>query len=147
MFDKLSEDELHEWRSSELYDALKFDTREAVIDCLKKLDRLDGEFLKIIVQQLESSTSSFRNRFKLVSPRGRPPSLANEPLIRGGILSFYRTCRQNDLSSKQAIFKTEEAYGVKHSLIMKIISEAKDSRVHLFRDFLDLKGVGRSPRL
>jgi hypothetical protein len=56
MFDKLSEEELHEWRSSELYDALKFDTREAVIDCLKKLDRLDGEFLKIIVQGSSKNT-------------------------------------------------------------------------------------------
>jgi hypothetical protein len=125
--DKLSEDESHEWRLCELYDALKYDTREAVIDCLKKLDRLDGEFIKIIVEQLESPTSSFRNRFELVSSRGRPPSLASEPVIMDGILRYYRKCRQNGLSSKQAIFETEKNYGVKRALIMKIVVEAKDA--------------------
>ena len=126
--DKLSEEERHDWRSSELYDALKYGTRDEVIACLKKLDRLDRELLEILVQQLEGSTSSqqkFRNRFRLASPRGRPPSIAMEPLIRDGIRRFYHRCRDDGLSSKQAIFKTEQNYGVKHSLIMQIIGEAK----------------------
>jgi hypothetical protein len=65
--DKLSEEELHDWKSSDLYDALKYGTREEVIACLKKLDRLDRELLEILVQQLEGSTQhNFRNRFHLV---------------------------------------------------------------------------------
>jgi hypothetical protein len=128
--DKLSEDELHERWSSDLYDALKDGTRDEVIDCLKKLDRLDRELLEIVIQQLEGSTSSpreFRNRFQLVSPSGRPPSIAMEPLMRDGIRRFYRKCRENGLSSKEAIFKTEQNYSVKRTSIMKIIGEAKGS--------------------
>jgi hypothetical protein len=127
--DKLSEDELHDWRSSELYDALKYGTREEVIACLKALDRLDRELLEILVQQLEDSTSSqqrFRNRFQLVSPPGKPPSIAMVPLIRDGIRRFYRQCRDDGLTSKQAIFRTEGAYGVKRALIMQIVSEGKE---------------------
>ena len=56
--DKLSEEQFHERRSSDLYEALKDGTREEVIDCLKKLDRLDRELIEILVQQLEGSTSS-----------------------------------------------------------------------------------------
>jgi hypothetical protein len=129
--DKLSEDELHDWRSSALYDALKYDTREEVIVCLKKLDRLDREFLEILIEQLEGSTSpqhKFRNRFQLVSSRGKPPSIAMAPLIRDGIRRFYRKCRDNGLSSKLAIFKTKQNYSVKRALIMKIIGETKDPK-------------------
>ena len=129
--DKLSDDELHERWSSDLYDALKYGTREEVIDCLKKLDRLDRELLEILVQQLEGTTSSpraFRNRFQLASARGRPPSIANEPMIRDGIRRFYRQCLENGLSSKKAIFETEQNYSVKSSLIMEIIGEAKGAQ-------------------
>jgi hypothetical protein len=73
---KLSEDEFHDQRSLELYDALQYGTRDEVISWLKTLDRLDREFLKILIQQLEGSTASqqkFRNRFRLVSPPGKPP--------------------------------------------------------------------------
>ena len=129
--DELSEEEQHDWRSSALYDALKYDTREEVIVCLKKLDRLDRELLEILIQQLEGSTSpqhKFRNRFQLVGSRGRPPSIAIVPLIRDGIRRFYRKCRDDGLSSKNALFKTEEKYSVKQSLIMEIISETKDPK-------------------
>jgi hypothetical protein len=128
--DPLSEDELHDWWSSALLDALKYGTRDEVITCLKKLDRLDRELLEIVVQQLEGSKSvrrEFRNRFQLASPRGRPPSIAAEPLIRDGIRRFYRQCREKGLSSKVAVFETEKNYSVRRALIMKIISEGKDS--------------------
>ena len=125
---KLSEDELHDRRSFEFYDALKYGDREEVIACLKKLDRLDHELLQILIQQLEGSASSqqeFRNRFRLVSPRGRPASIAVVPLIRNGIREFYRQRRDAGVSSKQAIFETEEKYGVKRALIMQIVKEGK----------------------
>jgi hypothetical protein len=124
--DKLSEEGLHDERSWELYDALQYGDRQEVIDCLKKLDRLDGKILQILVGQLEGSTSSqqgFRNRFRLVSPPGRPPSIAGVPLIRDGIRRTYRQGRDAGLSHKDAILRTEQAYDIKRALIMKIVSE------------------------
>ena len=103
-----------------------YDTSEEVIECLKKLDRLDREFIEIIIQQLESpNTSECYTRFQLVSRPGRRPSIAMAPLIKSGIRRFYHKCIGDGLSSKQAVFKTHEAYGVGRTTIMNIVSEAK----------------------
>jgi hypothetical protein len=123
------EEELHEIRTWELYDALMYDTSEEVIECLKKLDRLDREFIEILIQQLESpKTSKFYTRFQLVSRPGRRPSIAMVPLIRNGILKFYHKCINDGLSSKKADFKTQGGYGVKHATTMNIVSEAKKTK-------------------
>jgi hypothetical protein len=82
---KLTEDQLHEQRSDELIDALQYDTPDAVLACLRKLDRLDGLAFQVVLQQLEGTAFlkvKFRNRIKIVAPRGRPPSLAKEPAMR-----------------------------------------------------------------
>lgn len=127
MFDKLSEEELHDWRTSEFVEALMYDTGEEIIARLKKLDRLDRNVLEIIIQQLESpTTSKSHTRFRLVSRPGRRPSIAMVPLIRDGILRFYRKCLKDGLSSKQAIFKTHQNYDIRRTVIMNIVSEAKD---------------------
>ena len=128
MLDKPSEEELHDWRTSEFVDALMYDTRKEVIACLKKLDRLDRDVLEILIQQLENpTTSKFHTRFRLVSRPGRRPSIARVPLIRDGILRFYRKCLKDGMVSKEAIFKTQQAYGVRRTVIMNIVSEAKDA--------------------
>jgi hypothetical protein len=129
--DKMTDEEIHEWRSSELYDALKYGTRDEVIDCLKQLDSLDGELLEILVEQLDGSTSSqkiYRNSFQLVAAPGRPPSIASVPLIREGIFQYYRKCREKGMSSKEAVFATEEKYAIKRTLIMQVVREAKGSQ-------------------
>jgi hypothetical protein len=125
-FDKMSDDEVHEWQSFEFLDALQYGTQEEVIACLKKLDRLDREYIEILVQQLEDSTPphwKFYNKFRLVSAPGKPPSIAAIPLIRQGIRRYYRKCMKNGGSSKQAVFEIEKMYQIKRTLIMQIISE------------------------
>ena len=131
MFNKMTEEELNEWRLNEFYDALKYGTREEVIECLKMLESLNREYIEILVQQLENSTppqQKFLNTFRLVSPRGKPPSIAAMPPIRDSIFRYYRQCREKGLSYKQAIFETEKKYEIKRTLIMKIVSEAKLSQ-------------------
>ncbi len=123
------EEEQHEFRTWELYDALMYDTREEVIECLKNVDRLDREFIEILIQQLERpDTSDVYTRFQLVSRPGRRPSIAMAPLIRSGILRFYNKCIEGGLSSKEAVFETYKGYGVGRTTIMNIVSEAKKTQ-------------------
>ena len=86
MTDEPSEEQLHQWRSDEFVDALLYaPTPKEVIDCLKKLDRLDGEPFRILVQQLDGSIATkptFRNRFQIV---GSPGSL--QCLLRTNLLA------------------------------------------------------------
>jgi hypothetical protein len=122
-----NEDDLHRWASDDLQDALLFGTPETVLVCLKRLDRLDGEPLKILVQQLEGSVPQkrFRNRFQLVRRPGKPPSIADEPAARGFIAACYLRFRKRGLARKKALFETAELWGIKTTTITGILAEAK----------------------
>ena len=128
MTHKPSEDQIHQWRSDELVDLLLYaPTPKEVIDCLKTLDRLDGEPFRILIQQLDGTIPQkpkFRNRFQIVGSPGKPPvSIAHEPVGQRIIRQDYSRLREKGTSSKQALFLIAEKFDIKRSAILKILRE------------------------
>lgn len=68
MTDQPNENDVHREASEELEDAMLHLSIPEVLKCLKRLDRLDGEPLRILVGQLDGSIpqQKFRNRFQRV---------------------------------------------------------------------------------
>ena len=123
-----NEEDIHREACEELEDALLFLTPEDVVACLKRLDRLDGEPLRILVGQLDGSIAKqkFRNRFQLVQARGRPPSLANEPAMRVAIPGHFKRLLKRGLNRKTAISRVCEDYELGKTAVEKILAEAKE---------------------
>jgi hypothetical protein len=128
MTDQPNENDVHREASEELEDAMLHLSIPEVLKCLKRLDRLDGEPFRILVGQLDGSIpeQKFRNRFQLVQVRGRPPSLANEPAMRGAIPGYFKRLLKRGLNRKTAISRVCEDYELGKTAVEKILAEAKE---------------------
>jgi len=124
-----SEEQLHRWRSDAFVDALLYGQPKDVIDCLRKLDRLDGEPFRVLVEQLEGKMPSkpkFRNRFRIVGTPGRQPHPMSEPAGERSVRYWFRRWRAEGLLYKNAIFKAEKHFGMKRSAIAAVCNDLED---------------------
>lgn len=123
---KTSEDDLHRWASDELQDALLFGTPIAVLACLKRLDRLDGETFKIFVGQLDGTIplKTYRNRFTIVGAKGKPPALASEPAARGFIAAEFAR-RLKASNRKNVVAEICKKWEIGKTVLEEILAEQK----------------------
>jgi hypothetical protein len=118
------EDDLHRARSDELIDALQWEDAGEVLKCLRKLDRIDGEVLEIIIKLLDNDAKLkpfFQNRLKIVRWSRGP--LKPDPGIHSIIRKQIQSWCDNGLNLKKAIHKAEMIHGLSRSSLMKIWTE------------------------
>jgi hypothetical protein len=112
---------LHQQLSADLIDALQWEDAGVVLKYLRKLDRIDGEVLEVIIKMLEDDSALkplFRSRFKIVTwKRGRKkndPGL--HPIIRRDIQRWL----DQGQNLKEAIHKARIEHGQGRTALMKI---------------------------
>lgn len=120
------EENSHRARSENLIEALKEGDAEGVLNCLRRLDRIDGSTLETIIKLLEGDPALkplFRNRFKIVTwSRGRPKKEFSDPvmgpLIRKQIQKWSGGKGSNQ---KKAIHKAKIEFDLGRTSIMNIL--------------------------
>jgi stalled ribosome alternative rescue factor ArfA len=123
-----AEENRHRARSENLIEALKEGDAEGVLNCLRRLDRIDGPTLVIIIKLLEGDPALkplFRNRFKIVTwSRGRPKKEFSDPIMRPLIRKQIQRWRDGKGSNlKKAIHKAQNEFGLSRSSLMVIWGE------------------------
>ena len=92
-----AEENRHRARSENLIEALKEGDAKAVLNCLRRLDRIDGSTLEIIIKLLEGDPKLkplFQNRFKIIRwSRGRPKKEYSDPVMQPVIRKLIKRWR------------------------------------------------------
>jgi hypothetical protein len=111
----------HQQLSADLIDALMWEDAGVVLKYLRKLDRIDGEALEIIIKMVEDDSAlkpRFRNRFKIVTwKRGRKK---NDPGLHPIIRRDIQRWRDEGQNLKEAIHTAQIEHGQGRTALMKI---------------------------
>lgn len=124
----MNEQKSHDHATDEFLDELMYGTPKDVIDALSKLERLDGIALQILVQQLQgkSGEHNFRNRFRIVGSRGRPPSFFQEPAMLRNLCKEFRRLLDAGVIRKDAIWCLQKRTELSKASIENILTKCPE---------------------